>query len=79
MSDTDKLITQAIEQLEQEISERTNAVRSLRALVRPQAYNPHSNVIPFKKRTMSASARKRISLAQKKRWAKFYKGQKRAA
>lgn len=45
----------------------------------PAAASGTSDAGPRKKRTLSASARKRIAAAQKKRWAEHRKAQAKAA
>lgn len=74
-----ELLTAALEGLQlqrQRIEEQIRKVRELLGVRRgrPPAVKTAAKVAaPAKRRTLSAEARKRISMAQKKRWAEYRK------
>jgi len=77
-------LTQVVVQLQKEkksieaqLSKITGAVEALRSMGRSGAGRTATAAGP--RRTMSASARKRIAAAQRARWAKWRAGKKRAA
>lgn len=61
----------------QEIEERINALRAQLGVRRgrPPGRPAEDRTAPRKKRTLSAAARKRISAAQKRRWAEHRREQ----
>ena len=74
----------ALEGLElqrERIDEQLQHVKSLLGGKKPRAVPAAAAVKskPAAKRTLSATARKRIAKAQKKRWAAYHKAQKAAA
>lgn len=74
-----ELLAAALEGLQlqrQRIDEQIRKVRELLGIRRgrpPAAKTVAKVAAPAKRRTLSAEARKRISLAQKKRWAEYRK------
>jgi hypothetical protein len=77
------ILRYALAHLEQErdqIQARIDHVHSqLGQKVSAPAASAADGAAPRKKRTLSASARKRIAMAQKKRWAEHRKAQAKAA
>ncbi len=79
-----ELLTAALEGLQlqrQRIDEQIRKVRELLGVRRgrpPAAAQPAAKPVA-KRRTLSAEARRRISLAQKRRWAEFRKREAAAA
>ncbi len=71
------LLTAALEGLQLQRQRIDDQIRQVRALLgvrrgRPPAAQPAAKPVA-KRRTLSAEARRRISLAQKRRWAEFRK------
>ncbi len=70
------LLSAALEGLElqkQRIEEQISEVRSMLTARGPAARKVGRPATAKPKRTLSASARKKISIAQKRRWADFHK------
>ena len=69
-----------VRELEQEISNLERAKQALEPFAKGFNHS-RGNVVSFKvkRHHLSASAKKRISLVQKARWAKWRKAQKKAA
>jgi hypothetical protein len=74
---------EGLEQQQRKIDEQIREVRSMLGHRRPG--RPAKNSTPEttgpvrKRRSMSASAKRRIAAAQKKRWAEYHKQQKAGA
>ncbi|MBI3684691.1 MAG: hypothetical protein HY235_30340 [Acidobacteria bacterium] len=66
------LLSAALEGLEAQRLRLDEQIRQVRAML-GKVRRPAAAAKPRRKGKMSASARKRISLAQKKRWARFRK------
>ena len=78
------ILRYALTHLEQErdqIQEKIDHINSQlgHKVSAPAAVTGSASAAPRKKRTLSASARKRIAAAQKKRWAEHRKAQAKAA
>ena len=77
-----EILRYALTHLEQErdsILERIAHIKSQLGQKVSAALAGIADAAPRKKRTLSASARKRIAVAQKKRWAEHRKAQAKAA